>query len=52
MYSYNNDDTYEGDWKEGMRDGQGVYHYANGDTYEGEWLRNHKHGTGNCKTTL
>ncbi len=31
-------------WKDGMRNGLGVFYYANGSKYEGEWLNNIKDG--------
>ena len=35
---------YEGNWKNGVRDGYGVFHYANGSKYEGYWKNNMKEG--------
>ena len=35
---------YEGQWKNGLREGFGVFYYANGAKYEGEWLKNIKDG--------
>ena len=37
---------YNGDFKNGMRDGQGTYNYANGDVYEGHWQSNERSGPG------
>ena len=28
---------YEGDWRDGMAEGQGNFHHANGDVYTGEF---------------
>ena len=38
--------TYEGEWKDGKRHGQGKFTYASGDTYEGEWKDGKSHGQG------
>ena len=38
--------TYEGDWKDGLRDGQGKYTWTNGDTYTGTWSEDKRHGQG------
>lgn len=35
---FSNGDVYDGRWKNGMRDGEGVYNYFNGDKYEGNWV--------------
>ena len=36
--NYPNNDIYEGDFLDGIRDGRGKYFYAaNGDKYDGEW---------------
>ena len=37
---------YEGDWKDGKRQGRGVYVTANGDRYEGDFKDGKKHGRG------
>ena len=34
-------DIYDGDWKNYIREGQGIYIYPNGNRYEGEF-KNHK----------
>lgn len=40
-------DKYEGDFKDGLRDGVGTYLYGeSGNRYEGEWVLNKKHGIG------
>ncbi len=39
-------DRYEGEWKDGKRDGRGTYYSANGDRYEGQWKDNKQHGRG------
>ena len=43
---YPDGSKYVGQWKEGMKNGRGVYDYANGDKYEGGWLDDAKHGNG------
>jgi len=35
---------YEGEWKNGLRHGIGVFYYGNGSKYEGEWIENLKEG--------
>lgn len=38
--------VYEGEFKEGQRQGQGTYHYINGDVYRGEWANGLPQGQG------
>jgi len=35
-----------GEWKDNVREGQGVYDWPDGDKYQGEWKDNHRHGKG------
>lgn len=44
--SYTNGDKFEGEIKNGIREGFGTYYYHNGDKYEGMWLKGKKHGMG------
>lgn len=37
---------YEGEYKNDVKNGYGVYTYANGDVYEGQWQDGKKHGRG------
>lgn len=37
-------EKYEGEWKEGIRHGQGRRHYPDGSVYDGGWSRDKKHG--------
>lgn len=37
---------YRGQWKEGKRDGFGIFHYSNGCRFEGEFSENMKNGYG------
>lgn len=47
IYNYSNGYRYEGEWKDGDRDGQGKLYYANGECcYEGEWRQGEKNGYG------
>ena len=39
---YENGDIYEGDFSNGMKQGQGIYRYRNGDTYEGRFVDDKK----------
>ncbi len=36
MY-YNNGDRYEGDWRNGVREGEGILFYKNGKKDKGDW---------------
>lgn len=56
IYDSNNGDKYEGDFKNGVKEGNGTFfpliilgimNYMNGDKYEGEWKDNMKNGHGN-----
>jgi hypothetical protein len=38
--------TYDGQWKEGMRHGQGIVKWGNGNRYEGHYKENWRHGRG------
>jgi len=48
-FKLNNGDTYEGDFKDDVREGFGKYSYKNGDEYEGEWRHGEKQGFGTMK---
>ncbi len=39
-------DVYDGEWKDGKRDGKGTSRLVCGDVYEGEWQDGLKHGIG------
>lgn len=43
---YGNGDVYDGDWEDGMKQGQGTLTYAQGGSYEGEWYNNMRNGYG------
>ena len=49
-FTYANSDVYEGQWKNGYRDGKGVLKFINGDEYDGEWKDNVPSGEGTYKT--
>jgi hypothetical protein len=40
--NYQNGDIYEGEWKNGLKDGSGIYKYYNGDKYSGCWNEDKK----------
>ena len=42
----NNNWRYEGEWKDGKRDGYGTFVVSNGSSYEGEWKVGKKNGYG------
>ena len=39
-------DRYEGDWKNGHKEGKGIYYFNNGNRYEGDWKNGQKEGKG------
>ena len=41
MHEYTNGETYNGEWKDDMKNGQGTYTYANGETLTGEFRGNY-----------
>ena len=45
MY-WNDGDRYEGEWRNGKKEGKGIYYYNNGDRYEGEFKNNKRDGAG------
>jgi len=46
-YYYLNGDFYDGEWKDDMKEGFGVYHfYAKDSKYQGEWKADKMHGKG------
>mmetsp|Transcript_19436 Transcript_19436/g.36231 ORF Transcript_19436/g.36231 Transcript_19436/m.36231 type:complete len:503 (-) Transcript_19436:15-1523(-) len=38
--------SYDGEWKDGLMDGEGVYRFEDGKTYSGLWKQNKPHGIG------
>merc|ERR1712228_548829 len=46
---WKNGNSYKGYWKDGKRDGYGMYKWANGDEYRGNWKDNKKNGYGMYK---
>ncbi|TNV83270.1 hypothetical protein FGO68_gene8445 [Halteria grandinella] len=38
--------SYQGEYKQGKREGQGKYDWPNGDSYQGEWKNNNRTGQG------
>ena len=43
---YSKNETYEGTFVKGLRNGNGKYMFCDGSSYEGEWKDNKKHGNG------
>ena len=41
---YSNGSIYNGEWKHGMRNGEGVLRYRNDDVYKGNWVDGKKDG--------
>lgn len=54
ILNYSNGDKYDGDLKDGKKNGRGkseiiiigTMNFANGDKYEGDWVDDKKEGTG------
>lgn len=46
MKSFGDGGMYKGDFKKGMRHGQGVMYYPDGVIYTGEWHNDKRHGVG------
>ena len=44
--TYGNGDVYEGNWKDGKKNGKGKYTYTDGTVYEGDWKDGSKNGKG------
>jgi len=47
MLEYNNEDKYEGNWKDDAKNGEGVYTYDGTGRYEGGFKNDIKSGFGN-----
>ena len=43
---FNNGDRYEGDWKNNVYEGKGIYFWKDGRKYEGNWKNDKKEGVG------
>ena len=41
-----NGDKYNGDWKDGKKDGKGEFEDSNGNKYNGDWKDDAKNGKG------
>ena len=46
ILKYSNGDKYEGEFKNGIREGYGIYYYSNGDKFEGEFKNEIREGFG------
>ena len=46
IFTWPNGDTYEGEYKDDIRNGFGIYKYKDGNRYEGEWKNDQKNGKG------
>ena len=44
--TYDNNDTYDGEFVHGLRHGQGVYTHSLGHKYDGQWQNDCRHGVG------
>ena len=47
--TYKGGDSYQGEFKNGVRFGKGIYTWNNGDIYEGQWADGHMNGHGTDK---
>ena len=36
---------YEGEWRKGLKHGQGTMSFPSGDSYQGDWWQDQRHGT-------
>jgi len=43
---YPSKDKYEGDFKDGIKKGSGIYEHVDGSRYEGKWENDDKNGNG------
>ena len=43
---YNNNEKYEGEWKDGKKSGIGTYNYKDNSIYKGNWFNDKRHGRG------
>ena len=49
-YTFKNEDTYEGQWKNDLKDGEGKFFCKDsGETYEGQWVAGARSGRGMMK---
>ncbi len=46
IFKYENGDTYEGQWKDGLKHGNGKFTWEDGGAYEGQWKDGLMHGNG------
>jgi hypothetical protein len=46
MFSWSNGETYEGNWRKGVKDGHGIWKSPKGDFYDGLWENNRENGKG------
>ena len=45
-YIFNNGNRYEGDWKNGKKEGKGIFYFNSGSRYEGDWKNDKMEGKG------
>jgi hypothetical protein len=50
--TFNNGDSYKGEYKKGKFEGNGVYTWSNGSYYEGNFVNGLKHGRGHWKGSI
>ena len=43
---YANGNEYNGDWKDDVRHGKGIFNENSGSRYDGDWFNDQKHGKG------
>ena len=49
VYIYDDGGSYEGQWIDGVKDGQGKRTWADGSQFEGMFVAGNPHGDGKCR---
>ena len=46
VYTYKNNDKHNGEWNEGIKEGNGIYYFSDGNKYDGMWKNDVRNGEG------